>query len=42
MVGRSETGICFMVFLLTHATFYFYILGGGGELFIGRWGWIET
>jgi hypothetical protein len=30
MAGRSETGICFMVFLLTHATFYFYILGGGG------------
>jgi hypothetical protein len=29
MAGRSETGICFMVFLLTHATFYFYILGGG-------------
>jgi len=25
MVVRSETGICFMVFLLTHATFYIYI-----------------
>jgi hypothetical protein len=46
MVVRSETGICFMVFLLTHATFYIYIyiffFLGGGELFIGRWGWIET